>query len=481
MSSVKLTKLFKGIRFRLTLVYSTLFGLFICAFAYLISSQYFQSGRADFDSRLFNYSIDLSEYLIIDDSTLRIAFHIPQSEVRKEFPFILNESYYFVRSLDGRILSKSRNEIPFKEIPYDPALPLKGDYTHRFMSFKSGAHTYRAVNLKITNNAREEMILQVAAPSDSLEERERNHILMILVTLPGLLLTSSLASFFLAGNALNPIKSLTDSANNIAAKNLSLRVPVVNTGDEVEELSKTLNHLLERLEKSFKAQEHFVANASHQLNTPLAIIKGELDVLESKPRNIEEHHRYLKSMREELERLIDLVKNMLLVSRVESGLENFIFHPLRLDDLILGTTSRLRAKAKDKRMTVRFNIDESLSSQELEVMGEKQLLDSLFENILDNAIKYGPEETSVALDFKKIDNHMEVWIQDEGPGMTDEELKNILTHRFQRGSSISIPGSGIGLSIAYQIAEYHQIEIEYKKLEPRGSLFMIKFSDLLVS
>lgn len=470
-----MTKIFKGIRFRLTLVYSTLFGLFICAFAYIITNQYLQDGRADFDHGLFNYAIDLSEHLEIDHAGLRINFALPASEDRKSFPFILQETYYFVRSLDGKIISRGMEPSPFHQIPFDPKLPKKEDYTHRFFTFEHNDNPYRAVNLKITNVSGREMILQVATPSDALEAQERRHLLMTSLMVPILILISSLASYFIAGNALIPIRTLTDTANNIAAKNLSLRVPEVNTGDEVEDLAKTLNTLLERLEVSFKAQEHFVSNASHQLNTPLAIIKGELDVLESKPRQIEDYIRFQKSLREEIERLIELVKNMLLVSRVESGLENFIFHPLRIDDLLLTTSSRLSYKAREKRITVRFNISEEIPHESLTVMGEKQLLDSLFENILDNAIKYSPEDSTIQIDIQERDGKLEVWIQDEGPGI-QEDFQTLLTKRFHRSPGISIPGTGIGLPIANRIAGYHHAIISLERPGPRGSRFIIRFN-----
>lgn len=473
MSLIKLNKIFKGIRFRLTLVYSTLFGLFICVFAYIISSQYFQSGRADFDSGLLNYAIDLSEYLEIDDSGLKIDFKLPQSEIKKAFPFILNKTLYTVRSYDGSILSKSKELLQETDIPFDSYLPSYEDYTHRFVTFQIGSEVFRGVNVKITNDAGKEMILQVAASLRTLNERERNHLIITFLIVPTLIIISSFIAFLIAGNALAPIKVLTDTANMIAASNLSLRVPIANTGDEVEELSKTLNTLLDRLETSFKAQENFVANASHQINTPLAIMKGELDVLESKVRTPEEHKRFHKSLREELERLVDLVKNMLLVSRVESGLDSFVFHPLRLDDLLLNTSSRLNVKAKEKKINVRFNIEED---HNMEVMGEKQLLESLFENILDNAIKYSPVGSTIELNIKNINSHVEVWIQDEGPGIDECDVQNILNVRFHRISPHMASGTGIGLPIAQKIAQFHHAEIDYKKVEPRGSLFIIRFN-----
>jgi signal transduction histidine kinase len=472
----KWTKNLRGIRTRLTFVYSTLFGLFICTFAYITTGEYTQSAREDFDSALLNYAIDLSIEFHLDEGGFKPILDIPARELKKRFPFSLGQTNYYVRSLEGKILSKGKNILPIKEVPYVSNLPMNPDYTHRFLTISDGENNYRAVNLKVTNDHGQALILQAATPASILEEQENRLFLINVFTIPLLIAFSSLASYVIAGNALVPIKTVTETANNIAAKNLSLRVPHFDTGDEVAELSNTFNTLLDRLEKSFKAQEHFVANASHQLNTPLAIIKGELDVLESKDRNIEDYHRFQKSLREEVERLIELVQNMLLVSRVESGQENFIFHPMRIDEILLATTSRLSLKSKDKKINLRFNIDDDLDSDSFEIMGERQLLNSLFENILDNAIKYSPEESTIKIDILSRDFPLEVWIQDQGPGMSTQEFNSIINGRFQRSSKSLIPGTGIGLSLAAQIAAYHHGQISYESLQPQGSLFKIQFS-----
>lgn len=476
MSLIEWSKPFKGIRFRLTLVYSTLFGLFLVIFAYVITNQYFETNRLDFDSSLINYAIDISEHLSIDQSGVNIVLKVPESEEQKNFPFVLSQTFYSIRDLDGNVLSRSINPKngPSPLIPFNPALPLKQDYTHRLLSFKLGEDFYRAVNLKITTSTGKEMILQVGTIHNSIIERENKHLLMTVLMVPLFMLASSIFSFLIAGNALTPIKTLTDSANNIAAQNLSLRVPVVDTGDEIEELARTLNNLLERLEKSFEAQENFVSNASHQLNTPLAIIKGELDVLQSKERTPEEIQKFHQSLRQELQRFIELVKNMLLIARVKSGIEKFVFSPLRLDDLLLTITSRLRFKAREKKITIRYNIDEELSPSDLIVMGEKQLLDSIFENLLDNAIKYSPEDSTVEIRLKKISGQIEVWVSDEGAGMNKSDFDVIIKTRFQRASG-NISGTGLGLSLANKIAGFHSAKIEYERLTPQGSLFKVIF------
>jgi len=464
----------KGIRFRLTLVYSTLFGLFFAAFTYIITHQNFESWRQDFDSSLVNYAIDLSEHLKIDPSGLKVGVKVPDSEVKKNFPFVLGQTFFAVRGLNGEILTSNLTNAPFEDIPYDQSLATKEDYTHRLLGFMIKKEKYRAVNLKITTSTGKEMILQVATNYHFISDREKNHLLFTFMTVPFLILFSSIMSFMMAGSALTPIRGLTETANNIAAQNLSLRVPEVTTGDEVEDLAKTLNTLLERLEKSFIAQENFVSNASHQLNTPLSIIKGELDVLQSKERTPLEISKFHESLREELGRMIELIKNMLLVSRVKSGLESFVFHPLRLDELLLTTSTRLNNRAREKKIIIKFNIDEELNAKDLEVLGEKQLLEAVFENLLDNAIKYAPEESSIDMKLKKSEGHTEVWIQDEGPGLEEEDFQKIIKNRFQRGNN-NIPGTGIGLYIANKIASFHQAKISCQKSSPKGSLFKVKF------
>ncbi len=473
MSSTSWNKHLKGIRFRLTLVYATLFGLVLVVFSYVITKEYFDSGRADFDSNLINLAIDLSDHLTVDKAGAGMTIEVPRSEVEKVFPFILKQTRYAIRDISGKVIMRAPGA-PLLMIPYDPELPLKQDYTHRLLTFESDGVNYRGVNMKITNIQGKAAILQVATSFDSVLDREKNHLLVTVFMIPIMILGSSFISFMITGNALAPIRQLSNTANSIAAQNLSLRLPMVDTGDEVEELTNTLNSLLARLETAFEAQENFVANASHQLNTPLAIIKGELDVLEAKERSPQEIKRFHLSLREELQRLIELVKNMLLVSRVSADVVPVIFHPVRLDDLLLTTSARLQAKAREKRTTIRFNIDEALGPGELEVPAERQLLDAVFENLLDNAIKYSPDESIVEIAIKRAQGQTEVCIKDEGPGLPGDTFIEIVGTRFRRGTG-QIPGSGIGLSIAAKIAQIHNATIRHENLQPRGSLFRVKF------
>jgi signal transduction histidine kinase len=474
MSSIALSKTFKGIRFQLTLVYSTLFGLFICIFAFILTHQFSETTRQSFDSALLNYAIDIAGKIEIEKFNFKSAQSSSERELQKEFPFIADNSHFIVRSVGGKIIYESGEDKGQFDIPYSEELARKKRYSHRFLSLKRGKEKYRAINMKIKSDKGSDIIFQVATSSLLLDNQEKTIYFFNIVTLTLLIAIASLASYIIAGNALSPIKTLTEAANSIVIKNLSLRVPELNTGDEVEELSKTLNHLLERLQKSFEGQDHFIANAGHQLNTPLAIIKGELDVLESRPRSLEDHQKFFKSLREEIQRLIELVNKMLLVSRVEAGKESFVFKELRIDDLVTETASRLYPKAKDKSISLKLNIDESAMEHEPKIKGEAQLLQCLFENIIENAIKYSPENSTVRIELR-VSEFIEVSISDSGPGMSEAELESILTTRFRRGGRRIMPGTGIGLSIAYTIAQHHNALIIYERLHPIGSHFLIQF------
>ncbi len=462
-----------GLRYRLTIIYSTLFGFFICIFAFILSNQYLELLRNDFDSALLNFGVDISRS---DELTPDYVsdLTIPDYESRKLLPFAIGSTVYILRSSDGKVIGGSLAPPPM-EIPYRSELVTSPDYTHRFLSIAHEGIEYRAVNIKMTNKNGVTQILQVATPSGILSEQQDRLILMNLLTIPLLILVSSLVSYLVAGKALDPIRVLTQTAQSLAVENLSQRVPELNTHDEVAELSRTFNKLLERLEKSFRAQENFVANASHQLNTPLSIIKGELAILESKPRSEEEVARFRKSLREELERLIDLVKKLLLISRVEAGHANFIMGPVRVDEVLLHTISRLTSIAREKKMSIRFNISEEHEEDALIIHGDRQLLDAMFENILENAIKYSPSETVVLIEIIQNVSELEVKISDDGPGMSSEEWEKLVSGRYMRGTGIALPGTGIGLSIVKSIAELHKGKLHYHSRHIRGSIFTVIF------
>jgi signal transduction histidine kinase len=463
---------FKGLRSRVTAAYSILYGIFISLFIYYISTDTIKYYKDNFDSALMNYALDISSRISINDSNIRPSITIPRSDAAKKLPFFQSSVFFSVRTLEGSIIYNSSN-LPMN-VPFNPELANQLEYTHRFMDLKFLGDSYRAINMKIFSRNGTPMILQLATPAKILVEQTEKIFFYGIMSIPFLIIVSALISYYIAGQALKPLRKLTNVANQIAANNLSERVPEVETRDEIQDLSKTLNNLLSRLEISFKAQEHFVANASHQLNTPLSIIKGELELYSSKVRTIHETTAFHNSFRDEIDRLISLVKNILLISRVEAGTEKFHFSQLRIDEILLTISSRLNSRAKEKKVSIRFDIEDN-DEDIFRIQGNKALLDSLFENLLDNAIKYSAENTQIKIFIKKVLNSVVISIQDYGPGIPHDLIAEIFNTRFKRDEFNNILGNGLGLSIAKEITQLHFGNISYSPGMPEGSIFEVHF------
>jgi len=451
---------FKKIKFRLTFIFTLTFLSIAVIFSYLFTRTFFNFTQQDFDNKLLADALNLSRQ--IENQS--------EGDVLDQLSLLDNKHFYTLRNATGEIIKSSSDK---DKIPFENQFTNNSQYF--FYDFALGEYNFRSVNLKFGNSKSGQKIIQLAESTQLIEE-QKNRIFFI--NLSGIfifVIISGLLSYINADRSLRPIKTITETVNSIASKNLSKRLPSFKMSEEFAELSSTFNGLLERLEKSFDAQEHFVANASHQLYTPLAIIKGELEVLQSKERTQEEYNKFHSSLKQELERMVDLVKNLLLISRIEAGHEeSFKMRPLRLDDMMISTISRMKIKAKERQIAIKFNLDENLDVEELIINGERQLLSSLFENLIDNSIKYSPLESTIYVNIKK-EKGILISVQDEGPGIKQNELKTILEKRFQRGTMTLMPGTGIGLSIAYKIAAHHKATIDYEKLMPQGSLFSVHF------
>jgi signal transduction histidine kinase len=251
---------------------------------------------------------------------------------------------------------------------------------------------------------------------------------------------------------------------------LKERIPVPAPDDEIRELAMTFNGLLDRLDKAFASQDRFVANASHQLRTPLTILKGELELMRKANPPLEEMKTGMESVGVEINRLIQLVQDLLLLARLEAGRDSITFKPVRLDEVVMRVVSRLQKLAHKKQVKISTHFAADIPGAELdvEVQGDEDLLDSMLENFVENAVKYSPAGSVVELSMKVFPTWIEVNVQDAGPGIPSD-LSQKIFERFTRVQpSQMVPGSGLGLSIASEIAHLHGIKIDLKSHKSEG-------------
>jgi heavy metal sensor kinase len=252
--------------------------------------------------------------------------------------------------------------------------------------------------------------------------------------------------------ALAPVKKITATAEEITSHHLDKRLPIVETGDEISNLSKTFNQMISRLDESFQSVNRFTADASHELRTPLTIIRGELETSlldESLSKNVRET---IYSLIEETENLSKIVQCLLSLSRLDSGGAQMERVRLNLTELVSTITDQMVPLADEKHVILT-----SQAQGRVEVEGDRVRLKQVVVNLLDNAIKYTPEGGTVTVEVDVSDHQARLEISDSGPGIPANDLPRVFD-RFFRADQIrlgTIEGAGLGLSIVQSICTAH--------------------------
>jgi len=290
--------------------------------------------------------------------------------------------------------------------------------------------------------------------------------------IPMALLLASIGGYFLARKSLAPVAAMASQARRMGAENLHDRLEVANQRDELGQLAISFNQLLERLEKSFELQRRFVADASHELRTPVAILRGETEVTLSKPdRPPAEYRETLAILRDESQRLAHIIEDLFTLTRADAGQYPLTLTDLYLDELASDVLHRARSLAVAKSITLFSAID-----PELPLHADESLLRRMLLNLLDNAIKYTPEGGTVSLHCQKQGHQYVVSVTDTGPGIPVDMQHRIFERFFRADKTRSraegdTGGAGLGLSIARWIAEAHQGRLELTRSDSSGSAF----------
>lgn len=480
----------QGIRWRLAMLYLSIFAAGLSVFCALLF-QYFQRIQIQaFDTTLYNFTVDISTNLEMDFVGRLFVVNSNVAESGKFFPFLLGESFLEIRDSQGKTLLHSRS-LKDRNLPLDIKTLKKVAQEKAIFQTVSGSRLgleKRSPDFRLLTywahhaDWREPLILQVAVPLDLVRQERRDLLLFFAIGIPTFLLVAGVAGVWMSKRALYPVHQMTQKARDITGvENLKERIPVPEAIDEISELAETFNNLLERLDRAFASQERFISNASHQLKTPLTILKGELDLLRKGQVPAGELPAALDSAAGEINRLILLVQDLLLLARLEAGKDTITLTPVRLDEVLLKSVARLQKLAKTKGVQIVAKFDSVNPDAELDVdiRGDEELLDSMLENFIENAVKYAPPNSTVELVMRTCDDKVEIRVRDQGPGVP-KDLQQKVFERFTRVQpSNIIPGSGLGLSIAAEIARLHNVQIHLSEREQgTGTVVSLTFPRL---
>jgi len=331
--------------------------------------------------------------------------------------------------------------------------------------------TVRIYNQPVYDN---DILVAIVQVAQSLEETQitlRRLLITLAVSSPILVAVAGVSGYFLAARALSPIDQITLTARRISGEDLSARLNVVITDDEVGRLTKTLNEMLARLDDSFQRERQFTNDASHELRTPLTAMQAILGMIREKRRTPEEYEQALDDLSEETNRLQTLVENLLHLARGDRGTKN-PYEKIVLSSLLEDIAESLIPLAEAKNLSLVCK-----TSGELVMMGDSDEIIRLFVNLLDNAIKYS-ERGGITISAKYGGMGIIVEISDTGIGILPEHLPNIFDRFYRVEKARTQQGAGLGLAIVKDIVHAHGGEIKVESKIGQGTTFILNFPSI---
>lgn len=294
----------------------------------------------------------------------------------------------------------------------------------------------------------------------------RGHLFLLLTV--GLLI-SSVAGHFMSRKALRPVAALAAEARRINDRHLDIRLPVPTAEDEISDLSRTLNQMLERIDKAFASVRTFTGNASHELRTPLSLLRTEIEVALFRPREIEEYEAILHRLHEDTVRMTGLVENLLSLARADGGADKTAISPIQVKHLFHQCEQTWKGAMERAMIDFRVEAPEA----DFTMLGDPQGIVRLLSILLENASKYTPPGGSITLRCSVAGDRAALSVQDTGIGIAPEDQLRIFDRFYRAGTagSVSPTGSGLGLALAKWIAERHGTELTVTSAPGRGSCF----------
>jgi heavy metal sensor kinase len=474
--------MFSSVRSRLTLWYATVLSCTLLLLSLVIYWIVKQSVLARMDASMVELSDSFLATLEAELSAAPAAEGISsaarQSMLEHQYP----GHSFAVLTTSGEVLASSSNlpsAVPQIHAEPNPELSASVLQTclaslsspskpFRTLRGKHGGARCYARTFSAAGNSYQLVILASLHPESELLENIRIALGWLI---PFTILLASAGGYFLARKSLAPVADMTSQADRIGESTIHDRLPIQNPQDELGRLAATFNRLLDRLDLAFERQRRFIADASHELRTPVAILMGESEVALSKDvRSTAEYRESLSILHHEARRLSRVVDDMFTLSRADAGQYPVTPRELYLDELAADCVQSLRSLAAAKSISLSIH-----SPVELPIVADESLVRRMLLNLLDNAIKYTPTGGAVTVATSAAPDAVGITVADNGPGVP-AELQSRIFERFFRGNqartrSNSGAGAGLGLSIAKWIAEAHHGSLELTRSDATGSVF----------
>lgn len=335
---------------------------------------------------------------------------------------------------------------------------------------------YYMTRVKLEKNGLPTYWLRLGASTDFISEDVENITKIILPIIGFLILLAPIGGYVLASRATAPLKKIIDTTEQLKPNQLTDRLAIRGTGDELDQLSEKINHFLDRIADHLLLHREFVTNAAHELRSPLAAIESSIDVTLSKDRNSDEYQDQLATVLEECRQLSSLVNQLLLLAESDAGCLEVLQNEVDFDTVVRSSLEMFAGVAEDKGVEIHAAIENSVS-----IVGESARVRHVVNNLIDNALKFTPPEGKISISLKKkIESHQAVLtISDTGIGIPNDCLHRLFDRFYQvddaRTHNEEIRGSGLGLSICKSFVEAFGGKISVQSQVGQGTSFEVCF------
>jgi len=419
---------------------------------------------ASIDDSLRLGASQAAETLNLEDAIAELPTVLPESADSTG----LREQGLTVRVLDSRggVLETSG---PSRELAISPDSLTRAAHGQSDLSTladPSGGDPVRVYTLPIVESRRLLGFVQAAESLGNVRDTLDQLLVALLLGGPLLAAMAGVGGYFLAAHALSPIDKITRTARRISAQDLSYRLDLARTDDEVGRLAATFDEMLGRLDSAFQRERQFTADASHELRTPLAAMSAILSVVREKKRTPEEYEQALSDIAEESDRLRALTEDLLQLARGDLG-RPAVRVPVNLSELLSDVADAMRPLAEAKDLTLLCHAATGLTTE-----GDSDNLIRLFVNLLDNAIKY-TMHGAVTLTAERDLAGVTITVADTGPGISPEHLPHIFDRFYRVETARASRGSGLGLAIARDIVSAHGGTISAASALGRGTTLTV--------
>ncbi len=460
----------KSIKFRLVAWYAGLLtGIFVllCATLYLDLRHHLEDSVGNTQARRAR---QLANVLLAHAQ--QTGENYVAGQIESWFAPESNDRFIRITRADGTLVYLSGAP---QDRAFDPAeIPLFPGTSDRESSRRlklTGGSTLIIASLNFKSAGNPEYRVEVGGLFDPEETMLNRLFLQLALGLPVALGIITVGGFLLLQRALRPVEQITRSAETITQLNLSDRLPVTKSGDELEQLSLALNRMIGRLDDALMSSKRFVADASHDLRTPLTILRGELESLVEDPQLSADLRLRLASMLEEAIHLSKIVEQLFTLTQLDSGEPRTEWTVFDLAKLAESTAEQMSLLAEDKRIQLTCEAAEPVL-----VRADRSRIKQVIVNLLDNAIKYTPPHGRVRLSVQAVHDQAVLEVVDTGIGIPPEALPHVFErfYRVDQARSTGAESAGLGLSIVKAICAAHGAEVGVLSKTGAGSRFYVK-------